>query len=72
MVLTLHNLARAYKMLPSDVLCQATTFDLYVLDVATKWQNHQQAVAAGKEVDKRTHPSESEMLEMIKRARGEL
>lgn len=41
MILTVHNLAENYKCLPSDVLARATTFDLYVLDVHTKWIKYQ-------------------------------
>ena len=45
MILTIHNLAKAYKVLPCEALAQGNTFDLYVLDVATKWQIHQQKIA---------------------------
>lgn len=41
MVLTIHNLAKAYGVLPSEALATATTFDLYVLDVHSKWTAHQ-------------------------------
>lgn len=42
MILTIHNLAKAYGVLPSEALATATTFDLYVLDVHSKWMSHQQ------------------------------
>jgi hypothetical protein len=45
MILTIHNLAKAYKVLPCEALARSNTFDLYVLDVATKWQLHQQKMA---------------------------
>lgn len=45
MILTVHNLAKEYKVLPSEALAQGNTFDLYVLDIATKWQIHQQKIA---------------------------
>jgi hypothetical protein len=41
MILTIHNLAENYKCLPSQVLANASTFDLYVLDVHTKWLKYQ-------------------------------
>jgi hypothetical protein len=41
MILTLDNLASKYHCLPSEALARSTTFDLYVLDVSTKWYNHQ-------------------------------
>ena len=35
------NLAHRYGCLPSYVLSNATTFDLYVLDVGAKWRIYQ-------------------------------
>lgn len=40
MLLSLDNLAKRYGLLPSEALGRATTFDLYVLDVSSKFQNH--------------------------------
>lgn len=48
MILTVHNLAKTYKMLPSEVLSTATTFDLYVLDTFHRYSKYQEAKAAGK------------------------
>jgi hypothetical protein len=48
LVLTLNNLAKEYGLLPSEALGRATTFDLYVLDVSTRWLSHRQDVAEGK------------------------
>jgi len=69
MILTLDNLAHRYKCLPSEALANATTFDLYVLDVSTKWENHRNAVANGEVKSKQ--PTQEEMLSMIARARSE-
>lgn len=41
MVLTLHNLAHNYHLLPSEILSRGTTFDLYVLDTHTRWMRKQ-------------------------------
>jgi hypothetical protein len=41
MLLTVHNLAKTYGLMPSEVLERGTTFDLYVLDVHTKWVKYQ-------------------------------
>ena len=68
MILTLDNLAHRYNCLPSEALDRATTFDLYVLDVSTKWEHHRNAVANG-EV-KHKQPSQEEMLAMIARVRS--
>lgn len=48
MILTIHNLADAYKLLPSEVLSKGNTFDLYVLDVYTRYLNYKEAKAQGK------------------------
>jgi hypothetical protein len=75
MVLTVHNLADAYKCLPSDILANATTFDLYVLDVHTKWVKYQHQEAENKRAVPLAPPrpvlSKEQMLNMIKRTRSE-
>ena len=48
MIITLNNLAKEYGLLPSEALSRATTFDLYVLDVSTRWLSYRQDVAEGK------------------------
>ena len=48
MILTLNNLAKEYGLLPSEALSRATTFDLYVLDVSTRWVSYRQDIADGK------------------------
>jgi hypothetical protein len=35
-------------LLPSEALSRATTFDLYVLDVSTRWISYKQDLAEGK------------------------
>ena len=42
MLLTLHNLAKTYKMLPSEALARATTFDLYILDTFHRYSKYQE------------------------------
>lgn len=70
MVLTLDNLAHRYSCLPSEAMKRGTTLDLYVLDVSAKWSKHQQEKAEGKTPSAR-QPTQTEMLAMIKQARGE-
>ena len=48
MVITLDNLAHRYSCLPSEVLRRGSTFDLYVLDVSTRWLSYRQDIAEGK------------------------
>ena len=69
MTITLDNLATRYHCLPSYALEQATTFDLHVLDVATRWANyqHELATTGKKPVPKLT---EDEMMKMLNNVRG--
>jgi hypothetical protein len=73
MLLTLHNLAKTYKMLPSEALEKATTFDLYILDAYGRYVKYQEDVSQGKvpQVSKpRAMPTESEMLKMMEKAKN--
>lgn len=68
MMLSLHNLSREYKMLPSEALSKATTFDFDVLNIATKWEIKKQNEEKGiKEVPKLT---QEQMLDMVEFARN--
>jgi hypothetical protein len=75
MILSIHNLAENYKCLPTEVLERATTFDLYVLDVHTRWVKYQHEQAMAKQ-EGRVTPlrapklTEQQMLDMIKRTRS--
>lgn len=64
-------MAAKYHLLPSQILEQATTFDLYVLDVSTRWANHQYNVANSKNPVAKARPnlSEEEMLELVSKAK---
>lgn len=70
-ILALHNLAESYKLLPSEALGRANTFDLYVLDTHLKYNNY----LRNKEQDNGGAPklkknySQDELLEIIKRTR---
>jgi hypothetical protein len=50
MILTVHNLAETYKLLPSEILHRGSTFDLYVLDVYSRYVKYQEAKSSGKAV----------------------
>lgn len=69
MTITLDNLATRYHCLPSQALAQATTFDLHVLDVATRWSNYQHEMASTgtKPVPKL---SEQQMIQMLESVKG--
>ena len=69
MTITLDNLATRYHCLPSQALEQATTFDLHVLDVATRWSNYQHELAS---TGKKPVPklSEDTMMKMLNNVRA--
>jgi len=52
---------------------RSDTFDLYVLDVASKWVKYQNDLAEGKESatqkTSRSQPSQKELLAMIERVK---
>ena len=60
-------------MLPSEALERATTFDLYVLDVSSRWVKYQQDMADSKHKGVAPPPaknlSQQQMKDMIARAR---
>jgi hypothetical protein len=67
MILTIHNLADAYKLLPSEVLSKGNTFDLYVLDVYTKYLNYRDAKEQGKAPPSQKNYSVEELMAMRQR-----
>ena len=70
MALSINNLAKNYGLLPSEVLLRADTFDLHVLDLATRWEIRQNQKARGeKPQDNRKMPTQEEMMAMIKRVK---
>ena len=68
MILTIHNLAKTYKLLPSEALARATTFDLYVLDLFHRHSKYQEAKANGKSPPAKALTVE-QMKAMIARAK---
>lgn len=67
MILTLDNLAHRYQCLPSYALANASTFDLYVLDISARWERHQRDLADGKV--KPQQPNQEQLLDMVKRVK---
>jgi hypothetical protein len=70
LAITLDNLAHRYNCLPSYALDNATTLDLYVLDVSSRWNKHQNERANG-EASSASRPNEAEMLKMLERAKND-
>lgn len=69
-ILTVDNIAHRYKMLPSEVLEKGTSFDLYVIDISSRYQAYQHDKAEGN-APKSGMPTQADMIEMIRRAREE-
>jgi hypothetical protein len=68
LAITLDNLSHRYNCLPSQALACATTLDLYVLDISTRWYKYQQDKANGA-IDTQPRPNEAEMLRMVERVK---
>ena len=51
MIITLDNMGERYGMLPSEVLSRASTLDLYVMDAALSYRDHQQKKSNNEVVD---------------------
>lgn len=68
MVLTLHNLAKTYKMLPSEALARATTFDLYVLDTFHRYSKYQEAQQSSIKAPQGAAPARSKLSQKQMRA----
>jgi len=73
MIVSLHNLAKNYKFLPSEALEKATTFDLYVLDVYGRYMRYledkESARQTGKSPSASKKYSQKELQTMIQRAK---
>ncbi len=69
MILTIDNLATRYHVLPSYALEHSDTFDLYVMDVATKWNHHKQELEKhGGKITK--EPTQDELLAILNKTKG--
>jgi hypothetical protein len=73
LVVTVDNLSTRYRTLPTDVLARATTFDLYVANTATRWENRQRDIAEGKIQPKKTKIDDlTRYMDIAKKAHSEL
>lgn len=68
LMLSLHNLAKEYSVLPSEALERATTFDFTVLDLAARWENKKYKESQG--IKETPNVSQDKMLEMLNYAKG--
>ena len=68
LILTVDTMAERYKVLPSKIMNEATTFDLYIMDAALSYHNYQHNKSQGKLAENYTV---DDLQEIMKKARGE-
>jgi len=71
MILTIDTLAERYGMLPSEAMLRGSTFDLYIMDAAISYNNHQHKKTLNKGIDPVPDLTTQEMLDMMKKAKGQ-
>ena len=64
-ILQIDGLAKRYGMLPSKIISEADTFDLYIMDIALTFEqyHHKKAMNNGK--DPLPEYTENELLNMV-------
>ncbi len=72
MVLVIDALGKRYGLLPSQVMQEANTFDIFIMDAALTYENHQHEKAMNKNKKlaapkKVTAVTDEEMLEKYKK-----
>lgn len=69
-MITIGRMAEKFGMLPSQVVTQATTYDLMITDVLATYDNYQQQKSSGKLMDASVYGlTEEEMMKMVERAK---
>jgi hypothetical protein len=68
MMLNVGVIAKTYGMLPSQVVGNATTYDLMIADVMSTWEEYQYNKAMGKPQEIKY--TESELLNMLNKAKN--
>lgn len=70
MIVSIDNLAQRYSLLPSQILAQASTFDMYVADVSTRYHNRQREINEGKLSKHHMNYTQDQLKSMIQAVRG--
>jgi hypothetical protein len=71
MLLVLDGLGERYHMLPHQVIAQASTFDLYVMNTARSWARHQQELAQAGVTRPIPHKSQEELAAIWAATKGQ-
>lgn len=71
MVMLIDTLGERYGKLPSEVIRQATTFDIFVADTAIAYRNAQMDKANGNNQIDPSKYNEEDLLKVLKQSRGQ-
>ncbi len=71
LILTIDGLGKRYGMLPSQVLRESSTFDLYIMDMAMTFENYHHKKAMNNGREPAVEYTEQELLEMVNKAKGQ-
>lgn len=71
LILTIDSLGKRYGMLPSEVLCRSTTFDLYIMDASLSFENYHHQKSMNKGNEPMPDYSTDELLVMMNKAKGQ-
>jgi hypothetical protein len=71
MLLTVHNLAERYGLLPSEAMARASTFDLHILDLSARYERYKHEQSERKSGAPPAPPNLSvdEMKEIIRKTK---
>jgi hypothetical protein len=69
-MISIGHMARTYGLLPSQVLENATTFDIMITDVYATWEKHEADKAAGRAPSTSDFTQEQLMKAMEKTRNG--
>lgn len=65
LILTIDSMGKRYGMLPSEVLSNSNTFDLYIMDAALSFESFHHKKANNKGMDPLPNYSQDELLDML-------
>lgn len=69
MILTVDNLATRYHKTPTEIVETGTSFDMYVIDTATKWAKYQRELSENKTTMGEKTFSNEELVEIFNKTK---
>ncbi len=70
LVLTIDGLGKRYGMLPSQILAQSNTFDLYIMDAAMSFENYHHKKQMNNGNEPMPDYSTDDLQEIMNKAKG--